>query len=372
MQPWLKSDFGNPSAIHQEGAKARSAVEKARKKIARTLGVRPNEIFFTGSGTEANNLAIYGYLRGLVESGEEFQGMEIITTGIEHPSVTNALKHSTDYGVIVHEVALTDEGVIDVRHLEELLSKKTKLVTFAYVNSEIGAVQPAKRITRLVKKYNQEHSTAVKVHTDAAQAPLWLSCDVHRLGVDMMTLDAGKFCGPKGVGILARLSATKLKGVILGGGQEEGLRGGTENVAGIVGASVALSNAQADFSARAEKIMKVRDAGIELIKQHLPQAILNGPAGENRVANNINLSLPGIDTEYLTVWLDEKGFAVSTKSACSGAGGGESTVVKAISDDSSRASSTLRITLGPDTTKKQLTKLFGEISNHLKLMSKLT
>lgn len=372
MQPWLKSNFGNPSAIHQEGAKAKRAIEDARLQCARTMGIRPNEIFFTGSGTEANNLAIYGYIRSLVEADDEFSDIEIITTKLEHPSVTNVLNHLEDYGVTVHKVPVTEEGLIDVNKLKELLNKKTKLVTVALVNSEIGTIQPLKKITRLVKKFNHENGTKVKVHTDAAQAPLWLSCDLHRLGVDMMTLDAGKFCGPKGVGIFAKLASTPVKGVILGGGQEEGLRGGTENVAGIVGCAGAFVEAQKNYQKVSEIVSRVRDEGIKILLDSDERVVVNGSQGENRVANNINISLPGIDTEYLAVWLDKKGFAVSTKSACSGAGGGESAVVKEISDDPARASSTLRLTLGPDTKIKDIKTLAKEIKNHLTLMSKLT
>lgn len=369
MEPFLVDNFGNPSAIHQEGAVARRAVDEARDSIAKALGIRESEVFFTASGTESNNLAIYGLLRQLVENNRSFNELEVITTKLEHPSVSQVLKHLQGCGLTVKYVPVDEVGLINTNELTTLLNERTCLVTFAYANSEIGTVQPVGRITRLVAKYNREHKTAIKVHLDAAQAPLWLTCQPHQLGVDLMTLDAGKCQGPKGVGVLVKLSNTDIKPVTLGGGQEVGLRAGTESVAGIVGAAVAIEKAQQDWPERADKVSVVRDEGIKVLLGTIPQAILNGPGGEDRLANNINISIPGLDTEFATVVLDTHGFAVSTKSACSGADGGESAVVKEILNDPARAASTLRITLGPNSNIDDINRLITCLKAHVEKMS---
>ena len=368
MRPWLTgSGYGNPSAIHKEGVAARVAVEEARLSLARTLGIRTNEIIFTGSGTEANNLAIAGSVHNFASTSDLSQS-EVITTAIEHPSVTKVLQSLQQQGLTVHHTKLDDSGIIDTNYLQTLLNKNTTLVTFSYANSEVGVIQPVRRISRLVRKYNQAHGTSIKIHVDGAQAPLWLSCDVHALGVDMLSLDAGKCFGPKGVGILAKLAATEIKPVQFGGGQEAGLRAGTENVAGIIGAAVALQTAQADYKQCSTKVAAVRDAAIIHILKEIPNAVLNGTTGTDRLANNINISIPGLDTEFATVVLDKQGFAVSTKSACAGAGGGASTVVTAITGDPTRAASTLRISLGPDTKLSDLKRLAKVLKEHLEKM----
>ncbi len=207
-------------------------------------------------------------------------------------------------------------------------------------------------------------------HLDAAQAPLWLSCKFDTLNADLLALDVGKCNGPKGMGVLVRSRRATLAPTLFGGGQESGLRPGTENVAGMVGASVALHEAQKDFKTRVEKVAKVRDAGIEHLLKEIPQAVLNGPTGDERLANNINISIPGLDTEFATVVLDKHGFAVSTKSACAGAGGGESTVVQSISRDPARSSSTLRLSLSPETTLQNVKDLTKVLKSHIEKMSK--
>jgi cysteine desulfurase len=203
------------------------------------------------------------------------------------------------------------------------------------------------------------------LHVDAAQAPLWLPCQFEQTGADLLVLDAAKCCGPKGVGLVVRSKRVKLAPILFGGGQESGLRSGTENVSGIVGATVAVRWAQEGWRARAELARAIRDEIITLILKKIPYAVLNGPTGEDRLANNINISIPRLDTEYATIVLDSKGFAVSTKSACSGAGGGESAVVKTTTSDPARATSTLRVTFGPDTTLEELSRLVTALATHV-------
>ncbi|MCB9815782.1 aminotransferase class V-fold PLP-dependent enzyme [Candidatus Nomurabacteria bacterium] len=334
--------------------------------------MRPEFVTFTSGGTEANNLSIMGVIMQLRQNCREFTDMEVVTTRIEHPSVTNAMAALERRGVVVKYVDVDEEGFVKLDHLRELLSEKTVFFSVAYANSEIGVVQKLHGIKKALREAEEKFGTKIMFHLDAAQTPLWLNCQLDATQADLLSLDAGKFCGPKGVGILVRSRRVELTAAAYGGGQEAGLRPGTENVAGIVGAAVALETTQRDWHGRAERARQVRDEGIKRLLETVPGAILNGPEGEDRLANNINISIPGLDTEYAAVWLDSKGFAVSTKSACSGAGGGESVVVKAISNDTARAASTLRITLGPETTIEELKRLAAEIASHRSMMRTLT
>lgn len=370
MQPFLIGNFANASAIHKEGAIARLAVEEARERTARTLKVRPEFITFTSGGTESNNLAIIGTIKKLHNQGWPFSHMEVVTTKIEHPSVMNTMRALEARGVVVKYAPVDSRGGVTLTVLQELLSEKTVLFSAAYANSEIGVVQKVHAIKKALTVAENKFGTKIIFHLDAAQAPLWLSCQFDSLNADLLALDVGKCCGPKGVGILVKSRRASIAPTLFGGGQESGLRPGTENVAGVVGASVALEEAQRDFKIRAAKVMKVRDSGIEHVLQEIPQAVLNGPVGAERLANNINISIPGLDTEFATVVLDKHGFAVSTKSACAGAGGGESTVVQAISTDPARAVSTLRISLSPETTLKNIKNLTTVLKNHIDKMSK--
>ena len=364
MLPWLCDNYANPSAIHSEGQKARDAVEAARGQVATALQIQPQFITWTGSGTEANNIAILGVIEKLHSTGRPYSDMEVISTAIEHPSVSQTLEYLSKLGVVVHKVTVKETGLIDLSSLQDLVNEKTVLLTAHYVNSEIGTIQP----TRAIRKILLEKSPEALLHIDAAQAPLWLSCQFDSVGADLLTLDAGKCCGPKGIGLLLRSRRADLSPVFYGGGQENGLRPGTENVAGTVGAAVALVWAQAGRVDRESKVSTVRHLASDLILRQIPEAILNGPTGDDRVANNINVSIPGLDTEFATVVLDKHGFAVSTKSACSGASGGVSNVVLATTKDTTRASSTLRITLGPDSSAVDVESMVAVLQEHLTLM----
>lgn len=372
MKPFLTGVYGNASAIHAEGVLARRAVETARERVASALSVRPEFITFTSGGTESNNIAIVGSIERLRAEGRTYDSMEVVTTRIEHPSVMETMKALESRGVVVRYVAVDEDGFVKIDTLRTILSEKTVLFSVAYANSEIGVVQKVRAIRKVLTEAEKKFGTNILFHVDAAQAPLWLSCQMESIHTDLLVLDVGKCNGPKGVGILVQSRRAHPEGILFGGGQENGLRPGTENVAGIVGASVALDVALKNFKNRAEKVAKVRDAGIQHIVASIAGVVLNGPAGEDRLANNINISIPGIDTEFATVVLDKYGFAVSTKSACAGAGGGESVVVKEISADSTRARATLRISLSPETTLKNIKELTTILQSHIEKMSSLT
>lgn len=365
MQLVMRESFANPSAIHTEGVKARRLVENARKNIAKAVQIRPEFVTFTSGGTESNNIAIIGLIEQLHNEGREYSDMEILTTNIEHPSVTNAVLSLKERGVHVKFISVKSDGRINIDELKKNLTAKTVLLTLAYVNSEVGTIQPLHAIQKVLTEGEGIFSSKIFLHLDAAQAPLWVSCQFNSLGADLVSFDFGKCNGPKGVGALMRTARAVVSPVLFGGGQEAGVRSGTENVVSIVGGTIAFVEAQKHFKAVAERVTKIRDEGIKHLLQLSDSIQLNGAEGSIRVANNINISLLGIDTEYLTIVLDAKGFAVSTKSACAGAGGGESVVVKELTNDSARATSTLRITLGPETTPKNLAKLASTIQKHL-------
>ncbi|MCA9357809.1 cysteine desulfurase [Candidatus Kaiserbacteria bacterium] len=371
MEPYLGDVFGNASAIHKEGQVAKRALEEAREKVARALQVRPEFVTFTGGGTEGNNLAIMGTIMRLRANCREFSDMEIITTAIEHPSITETMRALARRGVVIKQAPVDEAGKVKLAEFKKLLTGKTVLVSLAYANSEIGVVQPLHHIKKHIKEAAAAFKTEIRLHVDAAQAPLWLSCQFDTTSADLLVLDTAKCCGPKGAGVLVRARSVELVPYQFGGGQEAGLRPGTENVASAVGAAVAIEVAQGDWRARAERARTIRDTGIAAIMAAVPQAILNGPEGEERLANNINISIPGLDTEYAAVWLDARGFAVSTKSACAGAGGSESMVVRTISDNAARASSTLRFTIGPSTTVEDLQKLAAALREFVAIMNSL-
>ena len=364
MAPYGSLPYANPSAIHREGVAARHIIELAREQLARVLGIRSEGVVFTGSGTESNNLALGGVLEARHKTGVAYGAMEVLTTAIEHPSISRVLAAYQERGVVVRIIPVDETGRIVMTEFEKLLTPQTVLVTVGYVNSEIGTVQPLPGLARMIRSFEKTHDTRVIFHTDAAQAPLWLTCQLVALGVDTLSLDAGKCYGPKGVGVLAMKHGVELAPVLFGGGQEFGLRSGTENTPLIVGAVTALLEAQANWQTERERVTALRDYAIEAL-QTIEGVVLNGDAKE-RVANNVNISMRGVDAEFAVISLDAAGFAVSTKSACSGAESGGSHVIRAISGDEARAQSSIRITLGRQTTKAEIDACIKALSTHIK------
>jgi len=363
MRPYFQEHWANPSAVHTEGVRARQAVEGARLTVARTLRVRSEDIVFTSGGTESNNLAILGVIEHLHAAGRAFDDMEILTTKIEHPSVLEAVSTLGTRGVRTVYAPVLESGRIDMEAFKTLLSPKTVLVTIAYVNSEVGVVQDIKKVTRIVRAWNTEKTMGVLTHVDASQAPLWFSCAMDMLGADLLTLDAGKCYGPKGVGVLVRRHRVPLHPVTFGGGQEGGLRSGTENVPLVVGCAKAIERAQEQYEARSAGVKKIRDFFLTLLKEKIPETVINGSL-EYRAPNNVNISIPGLDSEYAVIWLDTHGVAASTKSACGVGKGNGSDVVRAMSGDEQRALSTIRFTLGEETTEKDVARAVDVLATH--------
>lgn len=363
MSPYWSHQFANPSAIHREGVAARRAIETAREQLARKLGVRSEGVIFTGSGTESNNIAIAGTLEHRHAAGTAYADMEVLTTAIEHPSVREVLRAYEARGVTVRMLPVDEFGRVVQSELAGCLSKRTVLVTVGYVNSEIGTIQPLSAIGRAVRAFEKEHSVRIVFHSDAAQAPLWLPCQFPALGIDALSLDAGKCYGPKGVGVLVLKHGVSLKPVMYGGGQELGLRSGTEATPLIVGAVQALLSAQSGHVELAARVSRLRDQCIKACLA-IDGVVLNGSPKE-RVANNVNISMSGVEAEFAVISLDAAGFAVATKSACSGKKGGGSEVIRATSGDQERSETSLRITLGRATTASEIDSFVKALSAHI-------
>ncbi|MDE2071167.1 MAG: cysteine desulfurase [Patescibacteria group bacterium] len=340
--------YGNPGAIHTEALEAKRELDLARARIARAIGAHADEIVFTASGTEANNLALHG-ARG-----------HAITSAIEHQSVLEPLRAT---GASVTELPVDREGVIDIAQFKESLREDTSIVSIQLVNSEVGTIQPIQELRRHISRRRRsgplgqvlpspQDVSPPLFHTDASQAPLWLPVNVEVLGVDLLTLDAQKMLGPKGVGALYIRRGVEVQPLIRGGGQEGGLRGGTENVPLIGAFAVALEEAQKDVEARALGTAAVRDYLWGEIKRLIPGAILNGPAqGARRSPNNLNISIPGLEAQMAVVSLDAQGIAAGTRSACDSGDEDPSHVIVALGTPPALATSAVRITLLPTATE---------------------
>ena len=364
MEPFFTKTFGNPSSIHAEGVEAKKVLASSRIKVAGCIESRAEEIVFTSGGTESNNLAIFGVVASVAGSVKP----HIVTTNIEHTSVLEPLRQLEKNGkAVVTYVPVEEDGTVKPEKIISAIRPSTVLVSVQYANNEIGTVQPIRKIGKALSDFcNQGLSTfnfkpsTMKnrfpiFHVDACQAPLYLRCLVNALGVDLMTLDGHKMYGPKGVGILYVRRNTPISPTLLGGGQESGLRSTTENIPLIVGFSEALRLATMDREKESKRIAGLRDNLYSNVLQNIGIKIdVNGSMKENeRLPNNLNISLSGVDTEFLTLKLDVAGIAVSTMSSCL-KGAKESYVVQALGGGKKRAGSTLRFTLGESTTKKDI------------------
>ncbi|KKU67422.1 MAG: Cysteine desulfurase [Parcubacteria group bacterium GW2011_GWA2_47_16] len=364
MLPYFGEKFGNPSSIHAEGVEAKKALEAARKNVGLILNARANEIFFTGGGTESNNLAIFGIVRALEKTGVSISKMHFVTTVIEHSSILECFRELESRGAKVAYAPVRENGIVDPTVIAKLLQPKTVLVSVGYANNEIGTIQPIREISKIIRAQNFPTSKLhfkTFFHSDASQAPLYLDCSVERLGVDLLTLDGHKMYGPKGVGALYVRRSVTLVPILFGGGQEKGLRSTTENLPLIVGFAKALEVAAALLEKESARLTTLRDFCYSNILKNvgMTKVIINGDIKE-RLPNNINISIPKLDTEFALLQLDAAGIACSTKSSCLGSEGG-SYVVRALGGGETRAASTLRFTFGRATTKKDISLLLKHL-----------
>ncbi len=351
IQPYLTTNFYNPSALYEPARRVRQAVEAARSQVAQVLGAKPSEVVFTAGATESINLAFRTDLK---------PKSEIIISTIEHEAVMAAAQ-ATGHQVIICPVL--PSGLLDLEQLKKLLNQNTAMVSIGYANNEIGVIQPLAKIAKLIKYINPD----TLFHSDASQAANYLDLHVNRLGVDLLTLNGGKIYGPKQSGCLYVRSGLKLQPLIYGGGQEKGLRSGTENVAGIVGFGLALELAAAERGDETSRLTKLRDQTITEVTVAIQGCGQNGDA-TRRLPNNLNLSIDGVNGESLVHHLDHRGVLVATGAACSANKDTPSIVLRAIGLNLNQVNSSLRVTMGRQTTPagikyfiKQLVESVGQL-----------
>ena len=340
--------YGNPSSPHAEGVRARTILEESRKTIARLCVVKTDGVIFTSGATEANNLAIQGYVRALVEAGKKIQDLHLLYLPTSHSSVVETMKYLQTLGAQIEPLVLSD-GAVDLIALKKQLRPETVLVSMDVVCGETGTRYDTRDVRRVIQA---SQNSQTLLHVDASQAAFTESIDCNHLGADFLTLDAQKVGGVRGIGVLVRTSTLiPLAPLIYGGGQEFGIRPGTENPALAATFAVALSEAQKGREAFTPKAESLRMELIRAVTNTFPDMLVN--VGKEFAPHILNISFLGRDTDYAVMLLSEAGFDVSTKSACETDSTG-SRVVLALTGDEDRAISTLRISWGPTTKAKEL------------------
>ncbi len=344
--------FANPSGLYSESVVSKGLLGNFRTRVAKVLNVNKNEIVFTSGGTEGNNLALLGVFEYF--KSENFIP-HFITTAIEHSSTLEVCKEIKRRGGEVTILSVNEDGTVSLTELKTAIKQNTVLVSITLANSEIGTVQPINEIARILKDSKKEDTPYL--HVDTGGSPLYISLDIARHGIDLLTLDSGKIYGPKGVGALFVKSGTKLSPIIFGGGQERGLRSGTENISGISGFALALEEASQNRIVESERLSKIRDYAIENIIKTFPTASLNGSL-KHRLPNNINICFKGLDAEFATIELDILGFSVSYSSSCMTLKDDFSSyVIRALHKNDECSKSSLRFTLGKFSQKSDIDKL---------------
>ncbi|MBE5925800.1 MAG: cysteine desulfurase [Lachnospiraceae bacterium] len=344
MVKTMQEDYGNPSSMHLVGMYAENYVKEAKNIIASALKVDTKEIYFTSGGTESNNMTIIGSAMA-----NKRAGMHIITSAIEHPSVSNTMKYLEEQGFEVTRIGVDSEGIINLDELQNALREDTILVSVMYVNNEIGSVQPISEISKIIKNYN--HS--ILFHVDAIQAFGKLEIYPRRFGVDMMSVSGHKIHGPKGSGFVYIKDKTKIKPIIHGGGQQNAMRSGTENVPGIAGIGQAVADVYSNLRENSDKMMKMKNYFIDEITK-LEGVSVNSGKDEKFAPHIISVSVDGVRSEVLLHALEEKGIYISAGSACSSNKPAVSETLKAIGLPKNLLDSTVRFSLSSFTTKEEL------------------
>jgi cysteine desulfurase len=351
MQPYFSEQFYNPSATYAPARMVSDALEEARSNVAHWLGSRPAEIIFTAGGTEANNLAVHGIMRKYDAS----VNANIVVSAIEHDAV---LRPASQYDM--REVTVQPDGIISLQSLKDSIDDNTVLVSIMYANNEIGTIQPIKEIAQHVKDVRDARRRKgivlpIYLHSDACQASNYLDLHAARLGVDLLTLNGGKMYGPKQSGVLYVKAGVELQPLIVGGGQESGLRSGTENVAACIGLAEALAIAQTGRHQEQERLQGLQTKFLDLLGSMAPTAVVNGSL-KKRLPNNVHMTIPGYDNERLLLQLEAKGILAAAGSACSASSQEPSHVLRALGLSDVDAQSSLRFTMGRSTTDEMITK----------------
>ena len=365
MLPYFDVQYGNPSSIHQFGRKAKNAIHKARKQVAALIGAEPDEILFTSGGTESNNTILYGTqkLHEMTHVNFKLENNHIITSSIEHEAVLEPCKKLKEMGLKISYIPVDEHGIVDYNDVANSITENTVLISIMFANNEVGTIQPIKEISEICKKYQ------IPLHTDAVQAVGKVPINVKELGVDALSISSHKINGPKGVGALFIKKGLIISPEILGGGQENGLRSGTENVASIVGFGKACEITKERLNENISHFQTIHSSMLSKIVKEIPHVKLNGHP-EKRIFNNIHLTFFGVNGEDLIIKLDEHGIAASTGSACSVHRQKASHVLKAMGFNHEQITGSLRLSFGymntlneVNETVEVLKKVVSELRN---------
>ena len=356
MFPYFLEQYGNPSSMYSLGREAKRALEKARKRVSDLINCKPKEIYFTSCGSESDNTAIKG-----IANKNKDKGKHIITSKIEHPAVLHTCQALEKDGFKVTYLNVDKYGFINLEELENSIKKDTILISIMFANNEIGTIEQIEEISKIAKNHN------IIFHTDAVQACGNIDIDVEKLGIDMLSLSGHKLNAPKGVGALYVKEGIEFQKFMDGGHQEKNKRGGTENVAEIVGLGKASELAKNNLKQHQEHLKTLRDYYIKNIEERLPDAKLNGPRG-NRLPGNANFSFPGINGEELLIHLDERGICASAGSACTTGTTNPSHVLVAIGLDKNLSKGALRVSFGDENTLEDVDFLVDSL---VKIINKM-
>ena len=350
MMPFFTEKFGNPSSFYGLSRETKMAIDNARAQVAKAINCDPNEVYFTGGGSEADNWAIKG-----IATAHMKKGNHIITTKIEHHAVLHTCEFLEKFGFEVTYLDVNEEGFVDLKQLEEAITDKTILVSIMFANNEIGKIQPIKEIGALCREKK------VLFHTDAVQAVGSVPVDVKEMNIDLLSLAGHKLYGPKGIGALYIRRGIRIDNLIHGGGQERGRRAGTENIPGVVGLGKAIELATENIEENRARLTVLRDKLIDGILERIPYARLNGPRGDKRLPGNSNISFEFIEGESILLSLDFEGICASSGSACTSGSLDPSHVLLAIGLPHEKAHGSLRTTLGAASTEEDVEKLLNEL-----------
>ena len=360
MLPYFTESYGNPSSIYELGQRRKEAITNAREEIARVIGAKTEEIYFTGGGSEADNWAIKAAYEAYKNKGNH-----IITTKIEHHAVLHTCQYLEKQGARVTYLDVDENGLVDLDQLQKAITPETILITIMFANNEIGTIEPVKEIGMIAREHG------ILFHTDAVQAFGQVPIDVDEMNIDMLSSSAHKINGPKGIGCLYIRKGVKIRSFVHGGAQERKRRAGTENVPGIVGYGVAAQMAAETMEERTKKERELRDYFIRRVLEEVPYVRLNGDPVK-RLPNNANFSFQFIEGESLLIMLDMKGIAGSSGSACTSGSLDPSHVLLAIGLPHEIAHGSLRLTLGADTTKEDLDYTLEQIKEIVQKLRNLS
>ena len=358
----MSDDYGNPSSLHMKGVEAEKYIKESKDIIAKLLKVDAKEIIYSSGGTESNNLAIIG-----AALANKRAGNRIITSSIEHPSVLATMKYLEDNGFEVIHLPVDNKGVVDREALKEAMTAETILVSVMHVNNEIGVIEPVEEISKYIKSVNPN----VVFHVDAIQSFGKLIIHPRKMGIDLLSVSGHKIHGPKGIGFLYASSKVKLKPIIFGGGQQKGMRSGTENVPGIAGMGLAAKEAYENFEEKISKMIELKDYFIDRVTG-IENVLVNSSKGEEGAPHVISVSFIGVRSEVMLHSLEDKNIYISSGSACASNKPSVSATLKGIGLKPEQIDSTVRFSLSYDTTKEELDYAVEVIAGMIELLRKFT